>query len=403
MSEQVNIPTEFSPREDLGSLQMKAWIVGGIGLAAIVAGYFTAAPEDFHRAYLVGWLFCLSMPVGLLALTMLGHVSGGMYGVMMRKVAEAAGRTLPVLFVLGIPVALNLEVLYPWARPEVLEHDTLVQHKASYLNADFFYFRAVIYFVFWTAMAFLLSSKSRKYDETGDPAILEGMKKMSAFGLVFHVLLSTFAAVDWVMSLDPHWFSSLMGAAFVEGQVLSAFCFSVLVLTYVRTRSPFDGLIQTKIFHDYGKLMLAFIAVWAYFSFSQFLIIWSGDLPEEVTWYLARSKDGWETVSRLVILGHFVIPFILLLSADLKKKPQLLSGVALWILAMRWLDYFWLVAPSIHPEGDAAHHGVHFGWLDVAAPIGLVGLWLALLIGQFKGRPPVPHRHPMLQEVANHG
>jgi hypothetical protein len=398
MSESTNNFSEFEGQEDLNKLQGRAWAVGILGAVGLVAGFFLSDPphNDFYRAYLVAWVFCLSMPAGLLALTMLGHVSGGAWGVMLRRLAEAAGRTLPFLFLLGLPLVSGLKVLYPWARPEVVEHDALLQHKAIYLNVDFFCLRTLLYFAFLSSMAWILSGLARRYDESGDAAVLERMKKWSAFGLVFHVLLSTFMAVDWMMSLDPHWFSSLFGAAFVVGQVLAAFCFSVVALGYLHTREPFKRLVQPKLFHDYGKLMLAFIAVWAYFSFSQFLIIWSGNLPEEISWYLDRTQHGWTLVSRLLVLGHFVLPFILLLSADLKKMPRLISLVALWILAMRWFDYYWLVAPSLHPEG------VTLGWIDVVAPCGLVGLWLGLLVWQFKSRPPLPYRHPLLEEIANH-
>lgn len=400
MSESTNNFAEFEPREDLDKLQARAWVVGLLGAVGLAASFFmTEAPHgDFYRAYLVAWVFCLSMPAGLLALTMLGHLSGGEWGVVLRRLAEAAGRTLPFLFLLGLPLVVRggLEVLYPWADPDVVKQDDLLQQKAIYLNTKFFCIRAVIYFAFLSFMAWILSRLARRYDETGDAAVLQRMKAWSAGGLVFYVLFSTFMAVDWLMSLEPHWFSSLFGAAFVVGQVLAAFCFSVVALGFLHTREPFKRLVRTKLFHDYGKLILAFVAVWAYFSFSQFLIIWSGNVPEEVSWYLHRGQHGWGTVSKLLMLGHFVLPLILLLSADLKKKPRLITAVALWILAMRWFETYWLVAPGLHPEG------VTLGWIDLVAPCGLVGIWLGLLIGQFKSRPPVPYRHPLLEEIANH-
>jgi hypothetical protein len=399
MSTENNISAEFSPKGDLDSLQTKAWIVGGIGAVALATGYFTSPDSDealasFFGAYLVAWLLGLSIALGLLALSMLNHVSGGYWGAMSRRFSEAAGRTLPFFFLLWIPIAFNLETIYTWAQPDP---DAIIQAKLAYLNPLGFRIRGVLYFAFWIFMAWKLSSLSRKHDESGDETILQRMKAWSAFGLVFHVLLSTFAAVDWVMSLDPHWFSSLFGAAFVAGQALGGFCFSVLALNFLRTREPFRGLIQTKLFHDYGKLMLAFISVWAYLSFSQYLIIWSGNLPEEITWYMERSHHGWGFVTKLVAVGHFVLPFLVLLSADLKKVPRLLSLVALWILAMRWLDYYWLVMPSL------SHDGVGFTWVHLVAPFGICGIWLALLIGSFKARPPLPYRHPLLQEIANHG
>lgn len=406
MSEQnnIDISTQLEPRGDLDRLMVKALGVGALGAVAIGLGFFSVGAAEFYRAYLVGWVFCVGIAGGLLAIGMLNHVSGGQWGAVMRRVFEASGRTMPFLFLMGAPLFWGLETIYPWAKEGVAEHDPLIAHKVAYLNVEGFGIRAVVYFAVWSLLAYGLSALSKKHDSTGSELYREKMKHLSAAGLVLYVLLGTFAAVDWLMSLDPHWFSSLYGVAFVEGHVLSAFCFSVVALVFLKDREPFKGLVKTKLFHDYGKLMLAFIAVWGYFAVSQFLIIWSGNLPEEITWYLARTEHGWEQISRLLVLGQFVLPFIFLLSADLKKKPRLLMLVALWILAMRWFDLYWQVAPSM--EHHAMVHGGeigHLGWLDLAAPFGFVGIWLALLIWQFKNRPPVPFRDPTLQEILNHG
>ncbi len=406
MSEQnyIEISDEFEPRGDLDRLMVKALGVGALGAVAIGLGFVSVGEAEFYRAYLVGWVFCVGIAGGLLAIGMLNHVSGGQWGVVLRRVFEAAGRTIPFLFLMGLPLLMGLEKLYPWAKEGAADHDPLIAHKVAYLNVEGFSLRAVIYFAVWSLLAFALSSLSRKHDESGSDRYREKMKHLSALGMVLYVLLGTFAAVDWLMSLDPHWFSSLYGVAFVQGQVLSAFCFAVIAMVFLKDREPFRNLIKTKLFHDYGKLMLAFIAVWGYFAVSQFLIIWSANLPEEITWYLARTEHGWEAVSRLLVLGHFVLPFVLLLSADLKKKPKLLMMVAIWILAMRWFDLYWQVAPSMEHYAIKYGDGIgNLGWLDLAAPFGFLGLWIALLIWQFKSRPPVPFRDPTLQEILNHG
>ena len=223
------------------------------------------------------------------------------------------------------------------------------------------------------------------------------MKRLSAIGLLAHVLISTLASVDWIMSLDYKWFSSLFGIAFVAGQMLAAFSFAVLSMLFLSRRKPLSGLVKTKLFHDYGKLMLAFVMFWAYMMISQYLIIWSGNLPEEITWYIDRSGQGWQILSLVLVLGHFALPFLLLLSADLKKKPRLLAWVALWVLAMRWMDFFWQVAPSVREGGIRLH------WLDPVVPIALGGLWLAILAGQLKKRNVVPAREPALKEILAHG
>lgn len=418
MSDQ-NLPIVFDSepmaREDLGGLQGKAWIAGGLGAAGLAAGYFTAAPKDFFGAYLVGWLWVVTLALGLFGLSLLGHITGGYWTVMMRRISEASGRTLPFVFVFGIPIAFGMPHVFPWAIPGAAEpgheaYDALVAHKAPWLSFEGltvalpwvppyitgFFGRAVIYFAFWTVLAYILSSWSRKVDETGDSALRERMKRWSAGGLVFFCLIGTFASVDWIMSVAPHWFSSLFGFSFVGGQGLAAFAFMILAMKFLRDKEPFKRVVKTKIFHDYGKFMLAFTMLWGYFSVSQFLIIWSGNLPEEVTWYLYRNTEGWKILTLFLVAGHFFIPFLLLLSADLKKKPKLIGTVAIWILVMRWVDFYWHIMPSVNHKG-----GVWPGWLDLVAPIGLGGLWLALLIGQFQGRKALPNREPVLQEVSH--
>ena len=360
----------------------------------------SGAPVDFWRAYLVAWLWVSGIALGLFALSMLAYVSGGDWGVVMRRVLEAGGKTLPFFVLAGLPLVFGLEHLYSWVAPEAGPDghyvDHLLEHKRSYLNTGFFLARALIYFAVWSALAWVLASWSRRYDETGDPALRERMKKLSAGGLVLYVATATLAVVDWVMSLDPHWFSSLFGFASVAGHALSGFAFVVPMMLFLAARKPMSGIIGTKLFHDYGKFMLASVMVWAYFMISQYLIIWSGNLPEEIGWYIVRSSNGWQIVSMVLIFGHFVLPFSLLLSADLKKQAPKLMIVAIWLLAMRWLDFYWQAAPSLT---DAAA----FHWLNLAAPIGIGGVWLALLLGQLKDRALVPVRDPALKEVLAHG
>ena len=390
----------FEPRADLDQAQRRALVVGLAALAATAAGYFLSAPVDFWRAYLVGWLWASGIAVGLFALSMLAHVSGGDWGVVMRRVLEAGGRTLPFFLLAGLPLVFGLEVLYPWVAPEVGADghyvDHLLEHKRIYLNDQAFLGRALIYFAVWTALAYAISARSHRYDATGDAAERERMKKLSAFGLVLYVMTATLASVDWVMSLDPHWFSSLFGFAFVAGHALSAFAFVVPIMLFLSRRKPMSGIVGTKLFHDYGKFMLAAVMVWAYFMISQYLIIWSGNLPEEIGWYIDRSSNGWQVLSLVLIFGHFVLPFSLLLSADLKKQAPKLMIVAIWLLAMRWLDFYWQAAPSL-TEAAAFH------WLNLTVPLGLGGVWLALLFSQLKNRALVPVRDPALKEAMAHG
>jgi hypothetical protein len=399
---------DFAPMADLDAVRNRAWIVGALASALIVAGWLTAGddPAGFYSSYLVGWLSCLSIALGLHAVGLLGHISGGDWAVVLRRVSEAAGRTLPFFALAALPLVFGLDHLYPWVSPEVDETtghfvDHLLQHKRVYLNQSAFLIRGAVYFTVWSTIAFVLGTWSRRHDETGDPALRIKMKRLSALGLVLHVALCTLASVDWIMSLDPHWFSSLFGFVFVAGQALAAFAFAVLAVLFLSRRQPFAALIRgrfgLKIFHDYGKLMLAGVMFWGYMMISQYLIIWSGNLPEEITWYIDRNTNGWKAISLLLTLAHFALPFLLLLSADLKKKARLLALVALWVLAMRWLDFYWQVAPSVH------HEGVAFGWLDPVVPIGIGGLWLGLLASTLKKGAVVPRREPALAEILAHG
>ncbi len=385
----------FEPQAQLTGLQARALGVGAVGTAALAAGYFLA-PEHFYHAYLTGWLLWFGVAAGLFMLGMLNHVSGGLWGVMMRRVTEAAGRTLPFFLIASIPLLLGLEELFPWATPEAA-NDPLIQHKASYLNPTAFTVRMVVFFAIWSGLAFLVSSLSRRQDSAPSEAIRLRLKKLSAAGLVLWMLTSTLASVDWVMSLDPHWFSSLFGISFVAGQGLSGLCFIVLFMLFLRRGKPFDQLVKPKLFHDYGKLMLAFIMLWAYFVVSQYLIIWSGNLPEEITWYIDRNANGWKLISVLLVVGHFALPFGLLLSQDLKSHAKRLRWVAIWVLAMRWLDFYWQVTPNF------SHQKVAFHWLDLAAPAAIGGIWVWLLVAQFKGRPALPVEDPLLKQAVARG
>lgn len=387
----------LEPRQDADRLQQRALVVGALFSVLTAVGFFLN-PQSFYRPYLIAWLLVLGVAMGLFAICMLNHVSGGRWGVLMRRVLEASGRTLPFFLLAGLPLLTGLEHIYPWAVPGAADHDPLLQHKAVYLNPNGFTARLIIILVLWSVVAYAMSYWSHRQDQTGDDAYRRKMGRLAAGGLILYMLTGTLGAVDWIMSLDPHWFSSLFGAAFVVGQALSGFAFAIPMLLFLSRRKPLDtvGDMPGR-FHDFGKLMFALMVVWAYFAVSQYLIIWSGNMPEEITWYLDRSANGWQILSFLLVVGHFALPFFILLSRDIKRKAQRLIYVAFWLLAMRWLDLYWQITPSLSRES------VIFSWLDITAVLGLGGLWLALLIAQFKNRALLPVREPALQEVLAHG
>lgn len=382
----------------LARFQQRALIVGAIGLIAGAVGAMGNL-DQFFRSWLIGFLFCLGLSMGSLALLMLQHMSGGQWGLVGRRVFEAASRNIPLVALMFVPLLFGLPRLFLWARPEAVATDAILQMKQPYLNVPFFIGRAVLYFAVWMLGSFLLNRWSAAQDR-GELAVTAAdtvrFRKVSAPGLLIYVILMTFASVDWIMSLDPHWYSTIFGFILVAGQGLSAFALVIAVLAMVAPYEPMRSHLTAAHFHDLGKLLLAFVMLWAYFSFSQFLIIWAGNLPEEIPFFLERMRNGWGVVSLVLAFGHFVLPFVLLLSRDLKKRFGVLAAIAIFILVMRYVDLLWLVEPMFE------HHGFPIHWMDVAIPAGLVGVWLFLFARQLRSRPLLPLNDPFFKEAFAH-
>jgi hypothetical protein len=363
---------------------------GVLGVAVAGAGALID-PAQFFRSYLVAYLFFAGIALGSLGLVSLNHVTGGRWGVVIRRVCEAAMRTLPLLFILFVPLLFGLSWLYEWAQPQHVEHDALLLHKSAYLNVPFFIVRFVLYFGVWLIVAHYLVRWSRQQDDTGDPDLVRRLQFLGRGALLLYSLTMTFAAVDWAMSIEPHWYSTIYGILMIGGQVLSAFAFVIPVLALIADREPLATYVTAEQFHDLGKLMLAFVMLYAYFAFSQFLIIWSANLPEETPWYLARMHGGWQYLAVAVLVLQFVMPFVILLSRNLKRDARRLAVVALIVLGARLLDLFWLVTPAFSPGRFAIH------WMDVAALFGVGGLWLSFFVWQLRGQPLLPLRDPELE------
>jgi hypothetical protein len=391
----------------LGRLQQRALIVGVIGL---IAGGIGAAMnlDQFFMSWLIGFLFCLSLSLGCLALLMLQHISGGQWGMVGRRVFEAGSRMLPIVALLFVPLLFGLPKVFVWAQPEAVAGSHVVQMKTAYLNVSFFVIRAVIYFLFWMLLVVLLNRWSAAQDNGEGVTKHDSVRyrKVSAPGLLFLVITVTFASVDWVMSLEPEWFSTIFGLLTIAGYGLTGIAFTIVVLAAIDRDRPAGSLLTPRHFHDFGKLLLAFTMLWAYLSFSQFLIIWSGNLPEEIPWYIARIRGSWGAVAILLVVGHFFLPFALLLSADIKKRSGLLAKVAIFILVMRLIDLIWYVAPAFRhmaPEGAGGTHSViPMHWMDIAIPVGLTGLWVFLFVRQLRTRSLFPMNDPYLKEAFAH-
>jgi hypothetical protein len=373
-------------------LQRTALMAGAAGLLASLVGAFFQ-PEQFFRSYLLGYLFWAGIPVGCLSLIMIHHLTGGIWGLVIRRLLEAGSRTVPLAALLFVPLAFGLSKVYVWARPEAAA-DPIIHEKLPYLNVPFFLGRAVFYFLVWAALAHLLSKWSRDLDQGANPRAERRLQGLSGGGLLLMGLTITFSAVDWGMSLNPHWFSTVYGVLFMVGQVLSTMALMIVLLAAMGHEQPLAPAVRPSAVHDLGKLMLAFVMLWAYISFSQFLIIWSANLPEEIPWYIQRLHGGWQWVALGLVFFHFALPFLLLLSRDLKRNAALLGRVAAVVLVVRLLDLFWLIGPDLQGH-HATHLSVH--WMDLTAAVGLGGIWLFAFARELKSRPLLP-RDPELEE-----
>jgi len=394
--------TAYSAPPEIGRVQQLALIVGVVGLVLLGVGFFVHHEQAF-RSYLLGYVFWIGISLGCLAILMLQHLTGGAWGLVIRRVLESATRTIPLMLLLFVPLALGLTSLYEWTHA-ANPGDTVLKHKQAYLNIPFFLGRAAIYFAIWLGLAYFLNKWSREQDRTADRSFSKRMQKISGPGLALFILTVTFASVDWVMSLDPHWFSTIFGLLFVAAWGVSCFSFVIAVMALLVNRKPMAGVVAPVHFHDLGKLLLALVMLWAYFNFSQYLIIWSGNIPEETRWFIYRTTGGWGWLAIAVIIFHFGLPFLLLLSRDLKRNASRLAIVAGVVLLMRLVDLFWLIAPRPIGETPATSYSqFHISWMDFAAPIGMGGLWLWFFIWQLKKRPLLPFNDPQLEETIEFG
>jgi hypothetical protein len=395
-------------------LQRTGGIAAVLGLVLCALGWFMA-PDYFFRGYLVGWVFWLGLSLGCMAICMVGHLSGGDWAVVSRRILEAASRGLPAMLVLFLPIAFGLPRLYEWAHPDLIKTDHVVAMKAPWFYllgvSDripyFFYLRLAIYFAIWIGIAYRLSSLSLQQDRTGDTSLLGRMRVVSAPGLILYCLTLTFASVDWLMSLQIRWFSTIYGFYLIASQALAAFAFLIVIAVMLARSEPMSKVFQPRHFHDWGKFLFAFVMIWTYFSWSQFLITWAGNLPEEIAFFLPRINGGFGWVALAIVLFHFTVPFALLLSRDLKRNGRTLRLVALGLLFMRLVELFWQVEPAFHGEKAAATlhpvNGVGFYWLYLAAPLFIGGVWIFLFARTLKSRPLLPIQDPYLPEAIAHG
>lgn len=354
--------------------------------------------ETLWHSYLFAFIFWWGLSMGCLGFVLLHSALKARWGLSVLRIAEAGAKTLPVVLLLFIPILVGMKDLYSWADPAVVAADKILQHKSAYLNPMFFTVRAAVYFAIWAGLVYFLTGSSLRQDRTGDPDEVQKRANVAAPGLVLFVLSVNFAATDWVMSLDPHWLSTIYGVLFVVGQGLAATAFMALIATSqaLRGRAPYAEVVTPRVTRDIGNLMLALTMLWAYMSLSQYLIIWSANLPEEITYYLARTQSGWLYTGAFLIVFHFFVPFLALLSGLTKRTARLLMLVSILVLVMRAVDVFWVVVPAFRAD--------HFGIkpMDVVWFLGMGAVWLASFFALWQRAPLLPNHEPIPQEALEH-
>lgn len=405
-----------APNPEWDRLQRGMLLAGAAGLVVCALAFALASvpfvteylfsTDQVFRSYLVAYTFWLGIGLGSLVLLMLQHLTGGVWGLVIRRVLESGSRTLLLLAVFFVPIFLGMHSLYEWTDwgpPD----DPNERFKHVWLSIPFFMLRTAIYFAVWLAVAYFLNRWSAEQDRDqapaevgriGNPSHSNGrFRLLSAPGIALYGATITFASIDWVMSIEPHWWSTIYPVMFAAGQMLTALAFAIAVLIWLAGRPPVSEVIGPRHLRDLGNLLLAFVMLWAYMSFSQFLLIWTNNLPEEIPWYLRRTRGGWEWLAVLLIVCHFALPFLLLLFRDVKQNSRILLLVALGILVMRFLDVFWWIEPAYTREGE------YFYWLvDIAALVGVGGIWGWWFLWQLRRRPLLPMHDPYWPEVMHH-
>ncbi len=373
-------------------IQQRSLMVGILfGIISII--FAVISPVQFYRSYLLGFMDWLGLSLGCMAFLMIQHMTGGAWGMVMRRYLEAATRTLPLMALLFIPLIAGMRHLYIWTNADEMSHDQHLKALThSYLTPTGFVVRGVIYFAVWLFIAFRLNKVSAEQDSPPTRNLSPRFRTIAAPGLLLYALTISFAIIDWVMSLTPPWISTIYPLIYIVGQCLSAICFVVVVERIFVSYRPVSEYLRAKEVHDHGKFMLTLIMLWTYFSFSQLLIMWAGNLPDEITFYTRRFNHGWEYLAIFLLLGHFAVPFAILLSRPLKSDPRRLVWVAVWLTFMRYVDLYWFIEPNFHPT-------FYYHFLDLIVPVAIGGLWLGAFFRNVRQRPLLPLHDPHAVEL----
>jgi hypothetical protein len=399
---------------DLAKAQLALLLIG----AALIGAAWATGGKSFFFSYLVGYMGVLGICLGALFFTMIQHITRAGWSVVVRRTAENIAGALPVMALLFVPVLVGSHDLYHhWMDAQIdpakPNYDSVLAGKSAWLDTNFFFVRAAIYFAIWIGLASYFRGQSIKQDESGDPAISLRLARVAAPGLLLFALSTTFAAFDWIMSLDPHWFSTIFGITYFAGGVMAFFAFTILLLRWLGTKGYLKDAVTTEHFHDLGKFLFAFMVFWTYTNFSQYMLIWYANLPEETAWYAHRAHHGWSAVGTLLILGHFFVPFAFLMSRHVKRNPIGLAVGAVFMLVIHGMDMQYLILPNLGhgetaaPAGEVAHadfaHAfgeyLHtIGWADFGCYVGLLALLGGFVLLNVRRTNLVPVRDPRLAE-----
>ena len=392
MSQAPEAGAEALAQQDGRSLGSITWIGVVLGVMGLVASLTASSRADFYFSWLVAYLYFLSIALGALFFVLTLFVCRAGWSVTLRRVVENVMATLPVFAVLFVPIWLGRHDLFVWTDPAEVAKSAALRGKSGYLNEEFFAIRVIVYFISWGGLALYFSRQSQSQDQSGDERITRRLQAVAAPGLIVFSLTVTLASVDWIMSLEPEWYSTMFGVYYFAGSLLSAFAFTVVAVGFLHSRGFLRGIVTTEHIHDVGKLLFAFVVFWTYIAFCQYFLIWYGNIPEETTYFMHRSRDGWPTVAKLLAVGHFAFPFFFLMPRFVKRSGPLLVAGALWLLVMHFMDLYWCVIP-VHRE-----EGAHLGISDVTTMLAVGGFFLATLGWVSSRRALVPLRDPRLAE-----
>lgn len=402
MNHGIQLPTKESAR--LAPEVAKKWMgilggLGALGLAGAAAGFF-ADHAQFLHSYTAAYMWALSLTLGALFFTVLQHLVGAHWSVVVRRIAESIMAVMPAFAVLLLPILTgifghhepNVPSLYHWADHEAVLHDEVLAAKSGYLNPTFFMIRIVIYFAIWIGVAMYFYKRSVASDESGDVSLVQQMRRMSAPSILLYALSQTFASFDLLMSIEPHWFSTIFGVYFFAGSIVNAFALIALIALLLRRGGMLVNVITLEHYHDLGKLMFAFSVFWTYIAFCQYFLIWYGNIPEETVYFLHRWEGSWKSVSLLLLVGKFLVPFWVLMSRHVKKTLPVLLGMAVWMVFMQYVDMYWMVLPNLHKDGVSIH------WMDISCMVGMLGLGGAMIVRNLGRASLVPLQDPLLEK-----